>query len=60
MTVVPTRATLTILSAMDHYRLIFIFTVSLLLRLPVGRGGVINSPRFRFFSRVESRRTAHG
>ena len=36
--------------------------LSLLLRLPVGRGGVINSPRFCFFffSRVESRRTAHG
>ena len=32
----------------------------LLLRLPVGRGGVINSPRFCFFSRVESRRNAHG
>ena len=34
-----------------------------LLRLPVGRGaGVINSLRsvFFFFSRVESRRTAHG
>ena len=31
-----------------------------LLRLPVGRGGVINSPRFWFFFRVESRRTAHG
>ena len=35
--------------------------VDFLLRLPVGRGGVINSPCFCFFlSRVESRRTAHG
>ena len=32
----------------------------LLLRLPVGYGGVLNSPRFCFFSRVESRATAHG
>ena len=32
----------------------------LLLRLPVGRGGVLNSPRFCFFSRVESWATAHG
>ena len=31
-----------------------------LLRLPVGRGGIINSPRFCFSSCVESRRTAHG
>ena len=34
--------------------------VLLLLRLPVGYGGVLNSPRFCFFSRVESRATAHG
>ena len=32
----------------------------LLLRLPVGYGGVLNSPRFCFFPRVESRATAHG
>ena len=36
----------------------------LLLRLPVGRGGVINSPRsvflFSFFFRVESGAAAHG
>ena len=31
-----------------------------LLRLPVGYGGVLNSPRFCFFFRVESRATAHG
>ena len=36
---------------------------TLLLRLPVGYGGVLNSPRFcffYFFFRVESRATAHG
>ena len=32
----------------------------LLLRLPVGYGGVLNSPHFCFFSHVESRATAHG
>ena len=32
----------------------------LLLRLPVGYGGVLNSPRFWFFFRVESWATAHG
>ena len=32
----------------------------LLLRLPVGRGGVLNSPRFCFFFDVESRASAHG
>ena len=31
-----------------------------LLRLPVGRGGVLNSPRFCFFFGVRSRRSAHG
>ena len=34
--------------------------MALLLRLPVGRGGVINSPRFYSFSRVEIQATAHG
>ena len=34
--------------------------LALLLRLPVGRGGVLNSPRFCFFFDVESRATAHG
>ena len=32
----------------------------LLLRLPVGRGGVINSPDSGFFLGVESWATAHG
>ena len=34
--------------------------VALLLRLPVGRGGVLNSSRFCFFFGVRSRRSAHG
>ena len=38
--------------------------ISFLLRLPVGRGGVINSPRsiflFSFFFSVESWAAAHG
>ena len=41
---------------------IFTFFTLLLLRLPVGHGGVVNSPRFCFFLfvNVESWATARG
>ena len=49
---------------MKHRRFIAITFFEFLLRLPVGRGGVINSPRsiflFSFFFRVESWAAAHG
>ena len=38
---------------------ILVFMTILLLRLPVGRGGVINSPRFCFFFFFPCRKSAH-